>query len=242
VQRSRRRCCTDQLARARPEPAAEPRGHSRFAHLRQLPLVCAGWQDDGMDVDGRVTTRSVRDCAGAEPYADSQPGHDQLEHRHARGQIARWFHVAGVAGWEICDVVVCRTRPGHSSTYFVNNFTDYRFLQVFYPTRAFLRITAVPLGAGSHCRRRRSALVQTDGVWSRTASGLCLRARGQGPDPPDIRCRRMPTIRTRFRFSTASTSSFNNGLAARRSRSLASNNGMSNNFPKVSPDGRWMCS
>ena len=53
------------------------------------------------------------------------------------------------------------------STYFVNNFKDYRFLQVFYPTRGILawysRSTGrrQPLPGADDPR-----FVQTDGVWS----------------------------------------------------------------------------
>ena len=90
------------------------------------------------------------------------------------------------------------------STYFVNNFKDYRFLQVFYPTRGILAYYDRATG-------RREPLpgaddphyVQTDGVWSPDGKWVVFaRAKAKDPIRRDTFRRHTPTIPTRFRFST----------------------------------------
>ena len=73
------------------------------------------------------------------------------------------------------------------TNYYVVNFKDYRFLQVFYPTRGILAWYSRETG-------RREPLpgaddpryVQTDGVWSPDGSYLVFaRAEAKEPYPPD---------------------------------------------------------
>jgi len=130
------------------------------------------------------------------------------------------------------------------STYYVTNFKDYRFLQVFYPTRGILewynRATGVrkPLPGADDPH-----YVQTDGFWSPDGKTIVFaravarnpREEGQKPalyanDPNETQIQydlyRIP---------------FNNGKGGTPERIVgASQNGMSNTFPKVSPDGRWI--
>ena len=69
------------------------------------------------------------------------------------------------------------------SSYFVTNFKDYRFLQVFYPTRGILACYSRATG-------RREPLpgaddphyVQTDGVWSPDGKYIVF-ARAEAKDP-----------------------------------------------------------
>ena len=130
------------------------------------------------------------------------------------------------------------------STYFVNNFTDYRFLQVFYPTRGILAYYSRATG-------RREPLpgaddphyVQTDGVWSPDGKWVVFaRAEAKDPDPPGhtLPAHANDPNEIQIQYSLYKVP-FNNGLGGKAEPIVgASNNGMSNNFPKVSPDGRWI--
>jgi tetratricopeptide (TPR) repeat protein len=130
------------------------------------------------------------------------------------------------------------------SSFFVQNFKDYRFLQVFYPTRGILAVYNRATG-------RREPLpgaddpryVQTDGVWSPDGKFIVF-ARAEAKDPyPDGQ--ELPThandpneVQIQYNLYRIP---FNGGKGGQPEPILgASNNGMSNNFPKVSPDGRWI--
>jgi len=128
--------------------------------------------------------------------------------------------------------------------YYVTNFLDYKFVQVFYPTRGILawysketgRLQPLP---GADDER----FVQACGVWSpdgkyivfvraeaRSAYSETGKKAEYANDPNETQIQydlyRIP---------------FNNGKGGKAERIIgASENGMSNNFPKVSPDGRWI--
>ena len=109
--------------------------------------------------------------------------------------------------------------------YYVANFTDYRFLQVFYPTRGILawysRATGMlqPLPGADDPR-----YVHTNAMWSPDGKYLVF-ARAEAKDAvPAGRARwpSAPTTRTRRRSSTTSTASRSTtAAAARPSRSRA---------------------
>ncbi len=128
--------------------------------------------------------------------------------------------------------------------YYVANFRDYRFLQVFYPTRGILawygraagRLQPLP-GADDGRFVHTNAVWSPDGtylVFSRSASKDAYPGGGQlaeyANDPKETRIQydlyRIP---------------FNEGRGGRPEPIAgASRNGMSNTFPKISPDGRWI--
>lgn len=130
------------------------------------------------------------------------------------------------------------------SSYFVNNFTDYRFLQVFYPTRGILawysRATGrrQPLPGADDPR-----YVQTDGVWSPDGKYVVFaRAESRDPSPEGqtLPLHANDPNEVQIQYSLYRVP-FNGGLGGKAVPiEGASNNGMSNNFPKVSPDGRWI--
>jgi Tol biopolymer transport system component len=129
-------------------------------------------------------------------------------------------------------------------SYYVTNFTDHRFLQVFYPTRGILawynRATGMryPLPGADDPR-----YVQTDGVWSHDGKWIVFaRAEARDPrkpgQPPALHAN--DTNETQIQYDLYRVP-FNNGKGGTPERIVgASQNGMSNSFPKVSPDGKWI--
>jgi tetratricopeptide (TPR) repeat protein len=130
------------------------------------------------------------------------------------------------------------------SSYFVTNFKDYRFLQVFYPTRGILTWYSRETG-------RREPLpgaddpryVQADGVWSPDGKYVYfVRAEAREPHPEGMPA---PTEandpnEVQIQYNVYRVP-FNDGKGGVAEPILgASNNGMSNSFPKISPDGRWI--
>jgi tetratricopeptide (TPR) repeat protein len=134
--------------------------------------------------------------------------------------------------------------PAAPSNYYVTNFKDYRFLQVFYPTRGILAWYSRSAGVlqplpGADDRR----FVQMGAVWSPDGKYLVF-ARAQAREPylqgaplaqfandPNERQIQYDLYRILFRGGQG---------GAPEPIAGASRNGMSNSFPKVSPDGRWI--
>ena len=130
------------------------------------------------------------------------------------------------------------------SNYYVTNYSDYRFLQVFYPTRGILawysRETGKlqPLPGADDPR-----FVQMTAVWSPDGQYLVFaRALAREPNPegaptalaandPNERQMRYDLYRIAFNHGRGGTAEPLAGASA---------NGMSNTFPKVSPDGKWI--
>ena len=127
---------------------------------------------------------------------------------------------------------------------YVVNFTDYRFLQVFYPTRGIIayydrqtrRIKALP-GADD------PRYVQTGPVWTPDGKDLIfMRAEAKDPYPKDRPLatyagdpNEVPMQYDLYRMP------FDGGRGGRPEPIPgAAGNGHSNTFPKVSPDGRWI--
>jgi tetratricopeptide (TPR) repeat protein len=130
------------------------------------------------------------------------------------------------------------------SNYYVTNYRDYRFLQVFYPTRGILawysRATGIlrPLPGADDPR-----FVQMTAVWSPDGQYLVFaRAEAQEPNPegaPTALAANDPNER-QVRYDLYRIP-FNNGRGGKgEPLAGASGNGMSNTFPKVSPDGKWI--
>ncbi len=131
-----------------------------------------------------------------------------------------------------------------AQNYYVANFTDYRFLQVFYPTRGILawynRSTdkLQPLPGADDPR-----YVHTNAVWSPDGKFLVF-ARAEARDPYPVGAKLAEYANdpgeTRIQYDLYRIP-FNDGKGGRAEPIAgASRNGMSNSFPKVSPDGRWI--
>ena len=130
------------------------------------------------------------------------------------------------------------------SNYYVANFKDYRFLQVFYPTRGILswfsRATGVlrPLPGADDPR-----FVQMGGVWSPDGQYLVFaRAAATDPNPPGVPLAKFANDPNELQIQyDLYRIPFHNGAGGvAEPIAGASQNGMSNTFPKVSPDGRWI--
>jgi Flp pilus assembly protein TadD len=128
--------------------------------------------------------------------------------------------------------------------YYIANFTDYRFLQVFYPTRGVLAWYSRESG---HLQYLPGAddtrYVQANAVWSPDGNYLVF-ARAKARDA-------YPANAVRAEYANDSNETqikydlyrvpFNGGKGGTPEPIAgASNNGMSNSFPKISPDGRWI--
>jgi tetratricopeptide (TPR) repeat protein len=136
--------------------------------------------------------------------------------------------------------------PAHAprSNYYVTNYRDFRFLQVFFPTRGILawysRATGKlqPLPGANDPR-----FVQMTAVWSPDGQYLVFaRAAAQEPNPegaPLALAANDPNER-QVRYDLYRIP-FNHGQGGAAEPLVgASSNGMSNTFPKVSPDGKWV--
>ncbi len=127
---------------------------------------------------------------------------------------------------------------------FVTNFLDYRFLQVFYPTRGILgyysrstgEIEALP-GADD------PRFVHCDPVWTPDGEHLIF-ARAQARDAyakdGTLPERANDPAETQIQYDLYRVP-FRGGEGGEPEPVAgASDNGMSNTFPKVSPDGKWI--
>ncbi|HTX77192.1 MAG TPA: tetratricopeptide repeat protein, partial [Terracidiphilus sp.] len=143
--------------------------------------------------------------------------------------------------------VVTTVKPPHtrsSQFYYVSNFADYRFLQVFYPTRGILAIydrqtkDLKPLPGADDPR-----YVQASAVWSPDGKYLVfLRAEAKDPYREDGAMAKYPNDPNEVQIQyDLYRIPFNGGEGGKPEPIAgASQNGMSNSFPKVSPDGNWI--
>jgi tetratricopeptide (TPR) repeat protein len=143
-------------------------------------------------------------------------------------------------------VVTTIRPPGTKSSqfYYVSNFKDYRFLQVFYPTRGIVawydrkEKKLQPLPGADDPR-----YVQSNAVWSPDGKYLVFaRAEAKDPYPADGKMAayandpaEVPIQYDLYRIP------FNDGKGGKAEPIAgASQNGMSNSFAKISPDGKWI--
>jgi len=143
-------------------------------------------------------------------------------------------------------VVTTTRQPGTKSSqfYYVSNFKDYRFLQVFYPTRGILqwydreekKLRPLP-GADD------PKYLQANAVWSPDGKYLVFeRAEAKDPLPIDGKMAAYANDPAEVKIQyDLYRIPFNDGKGGTPERiEGASQNGMSNSFPKISPDGKWI--
>lgn len=134
--------------------------------------------------------------------------------------------------------------PGILDRLYSTNFRDIRFTQVFYPTRGILAWYDVraksfkPLPGADDPK-----YVHTSAFWSPDGKYLIFsRALARDPYPPGVPRPKFANDpnETQIQYDLYKIP-FNDGRGGvAEPVEGASNNGMSNDFPKVSPDGKWI--
>ncbi|MBI4893897.1 MAG: tetratricopeptide repeat protein [Acidobacteria bacterium] len=207
----------------------------------------------GMDLDGPQNHKGIYALAPVRRRMTIQPS-DVVEWSTARGRLEGKVRVGFMSQVSPDGRYVATTVSGAAfdpkrdkeppSNYYVANFTDYRFLQVFYPTQGQLawysretdRLQPLP-GADD------PRLVQAGAVWSPDGQYLVFaRAAAKDPNPAGVplaqRANDPNELQLRYDLYRIP---FNGGQGGRAEPIAgASANGMSNSFPKVSPDGKWL--
>jgi hypothetical protein len=199
----------------------------------------------GMDIDGPANDKGLYAIVPVQRHMAIQ--NKDMVHWNTDGQVGQ-VRVGFMSQISPDGRFVLSTFAGPNlklrDSYYVTNFMDYRFLQVFYPTRGILewynRSTGLrqPLPGADDPR-----FVQTDGVWSPDGKYIVF-ARAEAKDPRDPG--QKPALRANDPNETPIQYDlyripFNDGKGGTPERIVgASQNGMSNNFPKISPDGRWV--
>ncbi len=211
--------------------------HSFSADGKELGMDMDGPQNDKglyaiVPVKAHITIRS-EDMITWNPTQDRQVGLDRVGFMSQISPDGKYV-ITTVNG----------AQKTLKSNFFVVNFKDYRFLQVFYPTRGILAYYSRATGerrplAGADDPR----YVQTDGVWSPDGRYVVFaRAEATDPYPEGERLAEFANDpkETKIQYDLYRIP-FNDGKGgAPEAIAGASANGMSNTFPKVSPDGRWI--
>lgn len=219
--------------------------------LKDMPTCanCHSFSGDGktmgIDIDGPSNDKGLYAIASVKPHISIQ--NKDIVQWNTDGEVGQ-TRVGFMSQVSPDGKYVVSTFAGPSldvsKSYFITNFKDYRFLQVFYPTRGILewysRATGKrqPLPGADDPR-----YVQTDGVWSPDGKYIVF-ARAEAKDPHQEG--QKPAIHANDPNETAIQYDlyripFNEGRGGAAELIIgASQNGTSNNFPKVSPDGRWI--
>jgi hypothetical protein len=248
------------LVKWRMRNIAEPR--SRIL-MEQLPMCanCHSFSANGrwmgIDVDGLQRNRGMYALVPVKPETLIR-NEDVIQWRTARRELRGSVRVGFMSQVSPDGAYVVTTlNPAEleasaasgshgppASNYYVSNFTDYRFLQVFYPTRGILCWYSKKTGKlqplpGADDPR----FVQMGAVWSPDGRYLVFaRAEAREPYTPGQGLARFANdpSETQIRYDLYRIP-FNEGKGGTPEPiEGASRNGMSNSFPKISPDGRWI--
>jgi tetratricopeptide (TPR) repeat protein len=201
----------------------------------------------GMDLDGPQNDKGLYALAEVKPRMsirneDMISWNPSQDRQFGLNRVGFMSQVSPDGQYVLTTVSSAASAP--LNNFYVVNFRDYRFLQVFYPTRGILawysRATGrrEPMPGADDPR-----YVQTDGVWSPDGKYVVFaRAGAKEPYPADGQRAGYANdpAETRIQYDLYRVA-FNggNGGVPEPVRG-ASANGMSNTFPKVSPDGRWI--
>jgi tetratricopeptide (TPR) repeat protein len=226
--------------------------------MENLPVCanCHSFSADGktmgMDLDGLQGNRGMYILAQVAPEMAVRK-QDVIQWSSAEGKLKGNVRIGFMSqvspdGQYVVTTVNPAAMPASSavppSNYYVANFKDYRFLQVFYPTRGLLcwysRQTGVlkPLAGADDPR-----FVQMGAVWSPDGRYLVFaRAPAADPNPPGVPLAKFANDPNELQIAyDLYRIPFHNGEGGKPEPIAgASRNGMSNTFPKVSPDGRWI--
>jgi tetratricopeptide (TPR) repeat protein len=201
----------------------------------------------GMDMDGPQNDKGLYAVVPIKPQMTINasdmvtwnPSHDRQVGLNRVGFMSQ----VSPDGKYVLTTVNPADRPPEAN-YYVVNFKDYRFLQVFYPTRGVLAWYSredgqrEPLPGADDPR-----YVQTDGVWSPDGSYVVFaRAEARQAYPSDGKMAAYANDPNEVQIQyDLYRVPFNGGKGGQAEAIAgASRNSMSNTFPKVSPDGRWI--
>jgi hypothetical protein len=231
--------------------------HSRVV-LEDLPVCanCHSFSADGktmgMDLDGLQGNRGMYILAPVSPDMAIRK-QDTIQWSSPEGKlkgnvrIGFMSQVSPDGQYVVTTVNPAAMAAGAeepASNYYVANFKDYRFLQVFYPTRGLLswysRQTGVlrPLPGADDPR-----FVQMGAVWSPDDQYLVFaRAPATDPNPQGAPLAEFAndSHELQLKYDLYRIPFHNGEGGVPEPIAGASRNGMSNTFPKVSPDGRWI--
>jgi tetratricopeptide repeat protein/WD40 repeat protein len=201
----------------------------------------------GMDIDGPANDKGLYALASIKPQM-SLRNQDVIswsalkDNTAAPSRIGFMSQVSPDGRYVVTMLRDLRAQLAKS--YYLVDFQDYRFLQVFYPTRGILawydRATGKkqPLPGVDDER-----FVQTNAVWSPDSKFVVFaRAEARAPETPGQNAPKHANDpeETQIKYDLYRIP-FNGGKGGVPVPiEGASNNGMSNSFPKVSPDGRWI--
>jgi tetratricopeptide (TPR) repeat protein len=212
---------------------------------------CHSFSDNGttlgMDLDGPANDKSLYTLASVQRTMTIR-NEDVISWTSFRGQLGAQLRVGFMSRVSPDGRrVVTTIKPpgsGGGQLYYVSNFTDYRFLQVFYPTRGILvwydrdSRKLQPLPGADDPR-----YAQTNAVWSPDGKYLVFaRAEAKDPYPAGAKMAAYANDPAEVQIQyDLYRIPFNDGKGGQAEPIAgASRNGMSNSFPKVSPDGRWI--
>lgn len=221
--------------------------------LKDMPTCanCHSFSMDGktmgMDLDGPQNDKGLYAIAAVRPQMsirnqDMITWNPTQDRQTGLNRVGFMSQVSPDGEYVLTTVTSAATAP--QNNFYVVNFKDYRFLQVFYPTRGILAWYSRATG-------RREPLpgaddpdyVQTDGVWSPDGKYIVFaRAKAKDPYPADAKMAAYANdpAETAIQYDLYRIP-FNAGHGGKPEPVAgASENGMSNTFPKVSPDGRWI--
>jgi tetratricopeptide (TPR) repeat protein len=213
----------------------------------------------GMDLDGPDNNKGMYALYPVRPQAEIR-----------RENVIEWTTYRGKLGGKLRSAFMSRVSPDGQyivttindpgrgqtdyerrqapkdlwSNYYIANFANYRFLQVFYLTRGVLawysKATGLlqPLPGADDPR-----YVHTSATWSPDGSYLVFsRAEAKDAYPEGAKLAERPNDpnETQIRYDLYRIP-WNGGRGGEAVPIAgASGNGMSNSFPKISPDGRWI--
>ena len=201
----------------------------------------------GMDMDGPQNDKGLYAVVSLKPDTVIRNGdmihwNPSYDRQFAFNRVGFMSQVSP-SGRYVLTMLTPGDRPPQNN-YYVANFKDYRFLQVFYPTRGVLywydRATGErhPLPGADDPN-----YVQTNGVWSPDEKYIVF-ARAKSREPYSLGVKLATHANdpneAQIQYDLCRVP-FNGGRGGKLEPITgASANGMSNSFPKVSPDGRWI--
>jgi tetratricopeptide (TPR) repeat protein len=198
----------------------------------------------GIDVDGPANDKGMYAIVPIEKHMSIQAKnvvHWNLDGQRASTRVGFMSQVSPDGKYVISTF---GPSPDFPRNYYTINFKDYHFLQVFYPTKGILEWYSSDEG---HRQPLPGAddphYVQTGGVWSPDGKWIVF-ARAVARNPVERGQQKALKANdpneTQIQFDLYRIP-FNDGKGGTPERiEGASQNGMSNNFPKVSPDGKWI--